>query len=304
MVHRIFIAAVTLAGISLIAFSAAVAHPDLRITQSSGGSQMTSTAAQTGHAPVNGLNMYHENHGAGRPLLLLHGAYMSTSAFDALIPTLAQNRQTIAVDLQGHGRTADVDRPITYEGMADDAAALLRHFGVDNADVFGYSMGAGVAMQLAIRHPELVGKLVAASSSYNSDGFHPDLLPAIETITPEFFAGTPYAEEYARIAPNPGDFPKLVVKLKELDLTPFDFGAESIQAIKSPTLLIFGDADVVRLEHVVEMFRLRGGGVNGDLAGLPAAQLVVLPGTTHVGVIGQTDMLLAAIPPFLDAPVP
>src|SRR5262249_20807711 len=214
--------------------------------------------------------MYYEVHGAGRPLVLLHGAYMSVeSAFGKLLPAFARNHRAIAVDLQGHGRPADVDRPLTYEGMADDVAALLRSLGVENADVFGYSMGGAVALQVAIRHPELVGKLVVASATYNSEGLYPELLTALETITPEALAGSPWEAEYARLAPNPDAFPTLVAKLKELDLSPQDWPAADIQAIASPALVIIGDANGVRPEHAVELFRLLGGGVMGDLAGIP-----------------------------------
>jgi pimeloyl-ACP methyl ester carboxylesterase len=161
--------------------------------------------------------------------------------------------------------------------MADDTAALLRHLGIEKADVFGYSMGGGVALQIAIRHPEVVRKLVATSASYTSDGIYPEVLAMIETITPEAFAGTPWFAEYARVAPNPDDFPELVAKLKRLDAEVYAWPSESVQAIAAPTLLVIGDSDVVRREHAVELFRLRGGGVSGDLAGLPNAQLAVLP---------------------------
>src|ERR671917_1953654 len=233
------------------------------------------------YAEVNGLNMYYEIHGTGQPLVVLHGAYMTIDAMGEVVPELAKTRQVIAVELQGHGRTADVDRSLTYEQMADDTAALLRHLGIERADIFGYSMGAGAALQLAIRHPEAVRRLVLASVSYTSDGMHPELLEMIPTITPEVFAGTPIEEEYLRTAPNPDDFPTLVAKLKRLDLEPFAWPPEDIRGIAAPTLLIVGDSDAIRLEHVVELFRLLGGGLMGDLVGLPKSQLAVLPGTTH-----------------------
>jgi pimeloyl-ACP methyl ester carboxylesterase len=259
---------------------------------------------ETGYAPVNGLNMYYEIHGTGQPLVVLPGAYMTIELIGRLVPGLAESRQVIAVEFQGHGHTADIDRPITYEHLADDTAALLRHIGIANADVYGYSMGGGVALQVAIRHPELVRKLVIVSAYYTSDGMYPEVLAAIEQITPELFAGTPWRDAYDRMAPRPEAFPTLVAKLKELDLTPFAWPPEAIQAIAAPTLIIIGDADGTRPEHAVEMFRLRGGGVFGDLAGLPAAQLAVLPGTTHVGMLDRAEWLLAMIPPFLDAPLP
>jgi pimeloyl-ACP methyl ester carboxylesterase len=262
------------------------------------------------YAEVNGLNIYYEIHGTGRqPLVLLHGAYMTIEAMGEIVPAFAETRQVIAVELQGHGRTADVDRSLTYEQMADDVAALLGHLGIEVADVFGYSMGGGVAFQVAIRHPEVVRKLVVASASYTSDGMHPELLEMIPTLTPEAFAGSPIEEAYLRTAPNPDDFPALVDKMKRLDMEPFAWPPEDIRKIAAPTLLIIGDSDSIRLEHAVELFQLLGGGVMGDLAGLPESQLAVLPGTTHFvppgsAVLDRADWLLSMIPPFLDAPMP
>jgi pimeloyl-ACP methyl ester carboxylesterase len=261
------------------------------------------------YAEVNGLNMYYEIHGTGQPLILLHGAYMTIDAMGEVVPALAETRQVIAVELQGHGRTADIDRPLTYEQMADDIAALLRHLVIEKADIFGYSMGGGVAFQVAIRHPEVVRRLVIASASYTSDGMHPELLEMIPTLTPEIFAGSPIEEAYLRTAPNPDDFPTLVAKMKQLDMEPFAWPPEDIRGIAAPTLLIIGDSDAIRPEHAVELFQLLGGGVMGDLAGLPKSQLAVLPGTTHFvpsgsAVLDRADWLLLMIPLFLDAPMP
>jgi pimeloyl-ACP methyl ester carboxylesterase len=265
--------------------------------------------AKGDYAEVNGLVMYYEVHGTGRPLVVLHGAYMTIGAMGAIVPGLAETRQVIAVELQGHGHTADADRPITYEQMADDTAALLGHLGIGQADVFGYSMGGGVALQLAIRHPGLVRKLVAASVSYTSDGMQPELHGMVPSITPEMFAVSPIEAAYLEVAPNPGDFPRLVEKLKPLDITPFAWPAEDIRGIEAPTLIVVGDSDAVRLEHAVEMFRLLGGGAMGDLAGLPNSRLAVLPGTAHFvppasGVLDRAEWLLAMIVEFLDAPLP
>lgn len=270
---------------------------------------MAGADAQTGYAPVDDLEMYYEIHGQGRPLILLHGAYMTIDSMGPILPGLAATRQVIAVEQQGHGRTADVDRPITYERMADDTAALARHLGIDNVDIVGYSMGGGIALQLALRHPALVRKLVLASAGFTSDSMHPVALEMFPSITPEMFAGSPIEEEYLRLAPNPGDFPKLVEKLKQLDTTDFAWPEEDIRAIAAPTLIVLGDSDDVRLEHAVELFKLRGGGVMGDLAGMPDSQLAVLPGTSHFvppgsGLLDRAEWLLAMIPPFLDAPMP
>jgi pimeloyl-ACP methyl ester carboxylesterase len=215
----------------------------------------------------------------------------------------------IAVEQQGHGRTADIDRPLTYEQMADDTAAAARHLGIDAADFVGYSMGGAIALQVAIRHPALVRKLVVASATFRSDGMPAEALAMFPSITPELFAGSPTEAEYLRIAPDPGDFPKLVEKLKQLHTTDFAWPEKDIRAIAAPTLIVLGDSDGVRLEHAVEFFRLRGGGVMGDLAGLPDSQLAVLPGTSHFvppgsGLLDRSEWLLAMIPPFLDAPMP
>jgi pimeloyl-ACP methyl ester carboxylesterase len=266
---------------------------------------MATTDLETGYAPVNGLSMYYEVHGDGPPLLLLHGAYMTAELMGPILPGLAQFRQVIAPEMQGHGHTADVDRPITYEQMADDAAALLGHLGVDRADVFGFSMGGGVALQLAIRHRDAIRRLVVASASFTSDGMPAVALDMFPSITPELFAGSPIEEAYLRTAPNPADFPVLVDKLKRLDTTPFAWSPDAIRGISAPTLVVVGDSDAVRLEHAVEMFRLLGGGVMGDLEGMPASQLAVLPGTAHFvppgcGVLDRPDWLLAMIRPFLE----
>jgi pimeloyl-ACP methyl ester carboxylesterase len=268
---------------------------------------MQGSDAETSYAQVGGLRMYHEVHGSGRPVLLLHGAYMTAGTWGPFLPGLARTRKVIVPEQQGHGRTADINRPITYEQMADDTAGLARRLGIDEVDVIGYSMGAGVGLQMAIRHPDLVRRLVAASASFTSDGMHAAALEMFPSITPEMFAGSPMEQEYVRVAPNPDDFPKLVMKLKELDTAPFAWPEEEIRAIAAPTMIVVGDSDIVRLEHAVELFRLRGGGVMGDLAGLPSSQLAVLPGTTHFmppgsGVMDRSDWLLAMIGPFLDAP--
>ena len=266
---------------------------------------MTTTTSQTGYAPVNGLNMYYEIHGVGQPLVVLHGAFMTIELMGALVPALARSRQVIAVELQGHGHTADIDRPLSYEQLADDTAALLRHLGISNADVYGYSLGGGVALQVAIRHPELVRKLVVVSASYTSDGAYPEMFAGIEQITPALFDGTPWREAYDRTAPNPAAFPTLVDKMKQLDLTPFSWSPEAVRAIPAPTLIVIGDADGTRPEHAVELFRLRGGGVFGDLAErLPASQLAILPGTTHVGMLDRADWLVPMVTAFLEAPLP
>jgi pimeloyl-ACP methyl ester carboxylesterase len=252
-----------------------------------------------GYAPVNGLRMYYETHGSGEPLLVLPGAYMTVGLMGDLVPALAESRHVIAVEFQGHGHTADIDRPFSYEQFADDIAALLGHLGIERADVYGYSLGGGVALQLGLRHGRLVRKLAIASASQSSDGLYPEVVGGIENITPELFDGTPWREAYDRTAPDPSRFPTLVEKLKRLDMTPFDWPIDKLAA---PALILIGDADGTRLEHAVDMFRRLGGGVFGDLVPeLPASQLAILPGTTHVGMLERADWIASMVTAFLAA---
>jgi pimeloyl-ACP methyl ester carboxylesterase len=254
---------------------------------------------ETAYAPVNGLRMYYEIHGSGEPLVVLPGAYMTVELMGDLVSALAMSRQVIAVEFQGHGHTADIDRPFSYEQFADDTAALLGYVGIERADVYGYSLGGGTALQLGLRHPGHVRKLVIASASYSSDGLYPEVVGGIENITPEMFDGTPWREAYERTAPDPSAFPTLVEKLKQLDLTPFDWPIDELAA---PALVLIGDADGTRLEHAVEMFRRLGGGIFGDLApALPASQLAILPGTTHVGMLERAGWISPMVTTFLAA---
>jgi len=258
------------------------------------------TLSKRSYALVNGLNMYYEIHGEGQPLVLLHGALSAIgTSFSKVLPQLSSTRQVIAVEQQAHGHTADIDRPLTYEQMADDTAALLQQLGIEKADLFGWSMGAGIALQIAIRHPEVVRKLVLASVTYNRNGFYPELLAGLETSKPEDLAGSPFQEEYERFAPKPQEWPRLFAKVNQLDREVQDWPPEVIQSIKAPTLLIIGDSDLVRPEHTVELFRLLGGGVAGDLVGLPRSQLAVLPGTTHVTLVDRAKWLVSMISQFL-----
>ena len=259
------------------------------------------------YAPVNELEMYYEEHGEGPPLVLLHGSYLNAEVMRPLAEGLAGIRRVIVPELQAHGRTADVDRPLTYEQMGDDVAGLIDHLELGQPDVIGYSMGGAAALQLAIRHPGLVRRLVVVSAGYRYDALPAEAIALFPSITPEMFAGSPREAEYRRLSPHPEAFPTLVDKLKTLHTTEFAWPEDAIRAIPAPTLIILGDADGVRLEHAVELFKLRGGGVMGDLSDLPDSQLAVLPGTTHLippghGLLDRVEWLLAMIPPFLDPP--
>lgn len=257
------------------------------------------------YAPVNGLQMYYEIHGTGAPLVLLHGALSGIeTSFGQVLPALAKGRQVIAVEFQAHGRTADVDRPLTVDQLAEDTAALLRHLGIDQADLFGYSLGAAVALQVALSHPDLVRKVAFASLSYKLDGLHPGLLDGIANLQPEHLAGSPFQLEYASIAPNQDDWPKLVEKVKHLDANLPEWTADQVRSVQAPMLIMIGDSDIVRPEHAVEIFRLVGGGVAGDNVGLPRSQLAVLPGTTHITLAYRGDWVASMVEAFLDAPEP
>jgi pimeloyl-ACP methyl ester carboxylesterase len=266
---------------------------------------MTASQAQGQYAAVNGIDLYYEIHGSGQPLVLLHGAFSAIgTSFGPLLPSLAENRMVIGVELQGHGHTADIDRPMRISHMADDVAALLRHLGLPPADLFGYSMGAGVALQVASQYPELVRKLVVASVSYNSAGLHPGLIDGLAGLQPEWLIGTPWHDEYMRSAPRPEDFATLVRKVTEMNMKLPNLPDEAISTLQAPTLIIIGDSDIVRPEHAVEMFRLLGGGISGDGVPMPKSRLAVLPATSHTMVVAQTELLSLLVRQFLDAPMP
>jgi pimeloyl-ACP methyl ester carboxylesterase len=235
---------------------------------------------------------------------VLHGAYMNIPTMGAIIPRLARTHTVYALEFQGHGRTTDIDRPITYPNLADDVAAFMDAVGLKKADVFGYSMGAAAALQLAIRHPAKVNKLVAASVAYDVEGWQPEFKAFIPQMKPEMFLEMPFAKEYRKLAANPDGFPELVKKLIALEKEPMAWGKE-VKALKMPVLIITGDADVATLEHSVALFRLLGGGGMGDMGKpLPASRLAVLPATSHTAVITQPDLLHAFIEPFLKGTTP
>lgn len=257
----------------------------------------------SGYLTVNGLEMYYESHGeGGTPLVLLHGAFSAIgTSFGLLLPGLAETRRVIAFELQAHGRTADIDRPLSLEAMADDVAAAVGLLGIDRADVLGYSMGGAVALRVAIRHPSVVRKLVLISVGYTLDGLHPGLMDGLGEMQPEMMHGSPWHDEYMQIAPRPEEFNRLFAKKTEMDRQTTDIPADAIRALTCPALIILGDSDLLRPEHGVEMFRLFGGGRFGDSPeGLPDSQLAILPGRSHVSIVFRPELLLPIIPPFLD----
>ncbi len=245
---------------------------------------------KTGYANVNGLKMYYEIHGTGKPLVVLHGAFGWATAY----PKLAKNRQLIAVELQGHGHTEDIDRPLTVENMADDVAGLLKHLKVEKADVFGYSMGGAVALGLVIRHPKLIDK-VAINGSHAfkmEDAYEPETFKQFKSIPPDF-APAVLKDAYDKVAPDPKQWPALVAKVKKMGLESKGFTRDELKAIQSPVLIALGDRDGVRPEHAVEMFRL-----------IPNAQLAMFPGGDHFLLWTSPDTVLGPVAAFLDAPLP
>jgi len=256
----------------------------------------------TGYAPVGGLKMYYEIHGSGEPVVLLHGAFMAISGdWNDWIGELSKTRKVIAIEMQGHGRTADIKRDLTYENLADDVAGLLDYLKIPSADIIGYSMGGGVSIQCAIRHPEKVRKVVSISAPIRRDGWVKEANDFWPQLTWELFKGTPMEADYKRLSPTPDKFPDFFNHVKAVDLRPYDFGADKLKATKAPMFFIFGDADGVRLDQIAEMFRLKGGEIHGDMQPRSASRLAILPDTTHVTLMNRMSIIVPIVNDFLDA---
>ncbi|MET7257281.1 alpha/beta fold hydrolase [Dyadobacter fermentans] len=257
--------------------------------------------SKSGYADVNGLKMYYEVYGKGKPVVLLHGSFMNIlSNWSQIIPMLA-DRQVIVAEMQAHGRTRDIARPLSYEAMADDVSGLLKLLQVDSTDILGYSMGGGVAFQFAVRHPEQLRRLVILSGTYAHNGWWPDAEASFGTITADMFKGTPIQTQYDSLGNDPAKFPDFVKKVMSIDLKPYDWSKE-VKSIKAPIFMAIGDADGVQYEHALALFRAKGGGKMGDMHGLPKSRLAILPGTTHIGMIMQrANWLVPMITDFLDS---
>jgi pimeloyl-ACP methyl ester carboxylesterase len=258
------------------------------------------------YAKVNGINLYFETHGAGRPLILLHGGLGSGEMFGPVLPTLAQRHQVIAVDLQGHGRTADIDRPIDIRLMADDIGALIGHLGLDRPDLVGYSLGGGVALHTAAKYPDQARRLVAASAHIWPDAIYPEMRAQqaqVNAAAAEFMKDTPMYELYQRVAPHPGDFPRLLDKIGESMAEDFDF-TEEVRGLQVPTLIVAADADMAPPSHYAEVFGLLGGGLRdggwmGEGRPPGGHALAILPGLTHYNIC-TSPLFAAVILAFLD----
>jgi pimeloyl-ACP methyl ester carboxylesterase len=266
----------------------------------------TTTSTRTGYAPVNGLQMYYEIHGSGgTPLLLLHGGLFNIDLqFGAVLPSLAADREVIATDFQGHGRTNDIDRPLSSADLASDVVGLLQHLDVAQVDVFGFSIGGAVALELAVGHPELVRKLIVSSASFAPDGDREENSGAVAELTVDMIAGTPMEAEYRAKSPHPDQLQGLLDKIAGSGPGFPGWSDDEIRGIAAPTLITVGDCDAVKLEHAVKFLRLRGGDVNGDFEGVPASQLAVFPGTTHFFGMARTDLVRDVVLTFLDTPTP
>jgi len=269
--------------------------------------------SRSGYLPINGLNLYYEVYGeldgSRTPLLLIPGAFMATDSMREWVYGFAKERTVIIFDQQGHGRTPDTSREMSYEQFGEDAAELLRALEVERADVMGYSQGGGVALQLAIRHPALVGKLVSMSATFRKDGWYPSVLDAIGGLDAKEFAGTPVEAAFTAHTPDAGAYEAYLEKMKVLNANDQRITDEQMRSISAKTMVIVGDADGVTLEHAVAMFKLRGGGdeeaaATGVLQSAPAARLVVLPAMSHVGVSGESDVLVPMVTAFLDDVTP
>lgn len=296
---------------AVVASIMASCNTDLNKTQLVSGDTTViekSGPAESGYAAVNGLDMYYEVYHPSKqsdttpvPIVLLHGSFMNIPLnWSHIIPLIAEDRKVIVAEMQGHGRTRDTDREFSYENMADDVSGLLKHLKIDSADILGYSMGGGVAFQFAVRHPEQLRRLVILSGTYAHDGWYPELEAAFATFNSDMFENTPIRKQYDSLGNDPAKFSEFIEKVISIDLKPYDWSKE-VMNIKAPVLMAIGDADGVRYEHALEFFRAKGGGTVGDFHGLPKSRLAILPGTTHMGLIYQTDLLIPMITDFLDA---
>jgi pimeloyl-ACP methyl ester carboxylesterase len=297
MKRRTFVAGATATGMALVSGAAALAQEQAGTATPAGGETMTQTDRQSGNAPVNGLQMYYEIHGEATgdqpPLLLLHGGFLSiATSFSPMLPQLAATRQVVAVEQQGHGHTADIDRPLTFEQEADDTAAALAYLGIAQVDVYGYSDGGNVALGLAIRHPELVRKLAIAGTNVTNDVLAPGIYDFMKEMTPADL-GDELRSMYEAEAPRPEDWPVLVEKVKQQVIALEGWTPEQLQGITAPTLVSFGEADIVTPEHAVALFRQ-----------MPHAHLAILPLRDHLTLGTRPEWLLAMLEEFLAAPMP
>lgn len=264
--------------------------------------QETSPAGQ--YAAINGLNLYYEVHGEGEPLILIHGGLGGIVEFSQVLPLLAETRQVIAVEMQGHGHTEDIDRPLSFEQLADDIAALIAELGYEKVDVMGFSLGGAVALRTAIQHPEVVNKLILISTAYKRSEIHAEFRAGMDAMSAEgaeFMLETPMYQFYSSVAPKLENWATLVGKVGELVREDYDWSEEAT-ALTVPMLIVVGDSDFIPPSSALGLFELRGGSVAADFVGFPPAQFAVLPGTSHFNILYRTDLLMPVLTPFLNPP--
>jgi len=269
----------------------------LTVDQSKGQQAKPSAS---GYAPVNGIKVYYEVYGEGRPIVLLHGAFMTIEGnWTQLIPELSKTRKVIAIEMQGHGHTPYSERPLTHANLATDVAGVMDYLKVDSADVVGYSMGGSVAYKFAIENPKRLRKLVIISSTYKSTGWLPEVNNAFKSFKPEFFNNTPMHTAYDAVAPDKTKWTKFIEQMIAFASQPFDFGDDNIAKIKAPVLIIAGDNDGLDKIELAKTYKLLGGGVAADMGPMPKSHVAIVPAQTHVNLMMQTQTILGYLNGFL-----
>jgi pimeloyl-ACP methyl ester carboxylesterase len=298
-------ALLALSATALVAFAApGIAHAQEINSVKNAEAATKSARSKSGHIQANGVNYYYEIHGQGEPLLLLHGGLGSIDMFGPILPVLSQGRQVIAVDLHGHGRTQLGNRKINLIDIGDDLAVILKELGHDQVDVLGYSFGAGAGFRLAVQHPAMVRRLALVSAAFAQDGFYPEMLPMQAQVgagMAEQMKPTLMYQSYVAVAPDPNEFPKLLDAMGELMRTPYNW-AEDVKKLKMPVMLVYGDSDMYRPEHIVEFYQLLGGGLKDagwQREHMSQNRLAILPGQTHYDVF-LSPALPATVLPFLN----
>ena len=291
--------------LGMFATPAVVYAQDAPVAQSK--KAVLAKTVRNGRIDVDGIQYHYQIRGQGEPLLLLHGGLGSVDMFAPIMPVLGAKRQIIGVDLQGHGRTSLGSRPISMSAMGADMAVILKKLGYGPVDVMGYSMGAGVAFQMAVQHPEQVRRLVLVSGSFAKDGFYPEMIEAQGQLSgkmAEAMKDTPMYKSYIAVAPSPGDFPKLLDAMGDMMKKPFDWTAD-VPKLTMPVMLVYGDSDMYRPEHVVKFYQLLGGGLKDagwQRENMSRNRLAILPGLTHYDIF-LSPQLSATVVPFLDGNV-
>jgi len=256
--------------------------------------------SNSGYVPVNGIKVYYEVYGEGKPIVLLHGAFYTIEMnWGQLIPELSKTRKVIAIELQGHGHTQFSDRKLDFSTLASDVEGVMNHLKVDSADVAGFSMGGSVAYQFAIQFPKRLRKLVIISSTYKSSGWMPEITNAFKTLKPELFTNTPMKTAYDAVAPDKTKWTKFLEQMITFAGQPFDLGETNIAKITSPVLLISGDNDGLDKIELIKTYKLLGGGVIADFAPMPKSQLAIVPSQGHVSLMMQTKTILGYLDGFL-----